>query len=105
MRIKMRSCQRPQVLAYLCHGPRRTIEAIRPERIPYVNHREDACNQRNLFTFQAKRVTAAVPLFMMCARYVQCRAQVDDWRKHLEGIYGMFFHDKPFCFSQLLMFE
>ena len=33
----MRSCQRPEVFAHLCHGPGSAVETVGPQRIPDVN--------------------------------------------------------------------
>src|ERR1039457_1916383 len=95
-RIKVRSCQRPEVFAHLCHGPRGAVATVGPQRIPDVNHSKDACHKRDLFAFQAKRVTTAVPLFVMGVGDVECRTQVTDWREHFVGKNSMFFHHDPF---------
>src|SRR5258708_1867683 len=75
LRVKVRACQRADVLQDLVTRPRLTIGTVRAQRVPDIDHGKDARRPRNVFACELPGVSGPVPLFVVAIRNVERRAK------------------------------
>ncbi len=88
---------------HLFQRPCLLVAAIRPQRIEHIGQRNDTPLQRDIRPFQATWIAAAIPLFMVIARYggadlEQCQVAAGE---HVLSQLGMGFHYFPLFRSEL----
>ena len=87
------------------------VHAFGHQRIEHVSHRHDTSRERNFFALDSRRITGAVPLFVVVVRHVNRFVQVvridrvagifHHLRKNFPTFGGMTLHDSEFFIRQL----